>query len=197
MSLFYLRTYGRVQTLRAPVVITFVGSYYKWFHYRIYAHPSEISQNLPQFNLFFIETLSSSTHIRNHIRMVPQRGKGVEQLTRTALNAIEGFKAFQKGTKNRDDFPETGDTEDCFPEYTNLERECRERGERGEDRYRTFDGTCNNLNEVITVIIISKPFSMACGKINVTHLNMLPQYSVVQKKILACLNFPPSSHPLT
>ena len=105
----------------------------------------------------------------------------MEQLTRTALNAIEGFKAFQKGTKNRDDFPETGDTEDCFPEYTNLERECREREERGEDRYRTFDGTCNNLNEVIKIMSLSKPFSMACGKINDTHWNILPQYTVVQK----------------
>ena len=30
----------------------------------------------------------------------------------------------------------------------NLERECREKKEGGEDKFRTFDGTCNNENEV-------------------------------------------------
>jgi len=78
-----------------------------------------------------------------------KRRKGVAELTQKALQAVAGAEEFAKGTRNREEFGTrtTELAEDCNPRYMNLERECREKKEGGEDKFRTFDGTCNNENE--------------------------------------------------
>ena len=78
-----------------------------------------------------------------------KRRKGVAELTRKALQAVAGEKEFSKGSKSRDDFSTrtTKIPEDCNGRYMNLQNECRERKEKGEEKYRTFDGTCNNERE--------------------------------------------------
>ena len=90
-----------------------------------------------------------------------KRREGVAELSQMALRAVEGYKAFKKGTKNETDFAIVNEvTEDCYSNYMNLERECREREERGEDKYRTFDGTCNNILEVKLTLYWSKAISL-------------------------------------
>ena len=78
-----------------------------------------------------------------------KRRKGVAEIVKMAKQAVAGTKEFAKGSKSRDDFATRTNEipHDCNPRYEELKRICYERIGKGEDKYRTFDGTCNNEGE--------------------------------------------------